>query len=75
MDPRVARDFHDMGFTILQGYGLTETAGACAVTRVENNVIGSVGSALPGVDIKIDSPDETGTGEILIRGPIVMKEY
>jgi long-chain acyl-CoA synthetase len=74
-DPKVAQDFHDMGFTILQGYGLTETTGACAVTRVENNVIGSVGPALPGIDIKILNPDETGTGEILIRGPVIMKGY
>ena len=66
-DPRVAQDFHDMGFTILQGYGLTETTGACCVTRVENNVVGSVGPALPGVKVKIISPDETGTGEIVIR--------
>jgi long-chain acyl-CoA synthetase len=75
LDPRVARDFHDMGFTILQGYGLTETTGACAVTRVQNNVLGSVGPALPGIDIKILTPDGTGTGEILIRGPVVMNGY
>lgn len=74
-DPKVAQDFHDMGFTILQGYGLTETTGACAVTRIENNVIGSVGPALPGTEIRILSPDETGTGEILVRGPMVMKGY
>jgi long-chain acyl-CoA synthetase len=74
-DPKVAQDFHDMGFLIIQGYGLTETAGACTVTRVENNVIGSVGSPLPDVEVKILSPDETGTGEILIRGPIVMNGY
>lgn len=74
-DPKVAQDFHDMGFTILQGYGLTETTGACAVTRVENNVVGSVGPPLPGVELEILSPDETGTGEILIRGPMVMEGY
>ena len=74
-DAKVAQDFHDMGFIILQGYGLTETTGACAVTPVENNVIGSVGPPLPGVEAKIISPDETGTGEILIRGPMVMKGY
>jgi long-chain acyl-CoA synthetase len=74
-DPKVAQDFQDMGFTILQGFGLTETTGACSVTRVENNIIGSVGSAIPGVDIKISSPDDTGVGEILIRGPIVMQGY
>ena len=75
LDTKVAQDFHDMGFTILQGYGLTETTGACSVTRVENNAVGSVGPPLPGVDIRISSPDETGTGEILIRGPMVMEGY
>ena len=64
-----------MGFTILQGYGLTETTGACMVTRVENNVVGSVGPPLPEVDVQIASPDETGTGEILVRGPMVFKGY
>jgi long-chain acyl-CoA synthetase len=75
LDPKVAQDFYDMGFTILQGYGLTETSGASTVTPVGNNVIGSVGPPLPNVDIKILSPDETGVGEILIRGPIIMKGY
>ena len=37
--------------------------------------MGSVGPPLPGVEIKIISPDETGSGEILIRGPMVMKGY
>ncbi len=75
LDPSVAQDFHDLGFTILQGYGLTETAGAATVARADNNVIGSVGPALPGVEVKILSPDETGVGEILIRGPMVMQGY
>ena len=75
LDAAVARDFHDMGFAILQGYGLTEVTGACTVTRVEDNVIGSVGTALPGNEIKILSPDETGVGEVLIRGPVVMQGY
>jgi long-chain acyl-CoA synthetase len=74
-DSKVAQDFHDMGFTILQGYGLTETTGACAVTPVEENVVGSVGPPLPGVEIEIISPDETGSGEILVRGPMILKEY
>ncbi len=74
-DPLVAQEFHDMGFTILQGYGLTETTGACAVTRVESNVLGSVGPALPGSGIRIVSPDESGTGEIAVRGPMVFQGY
>jgi long-chain acyl-CoA synthetase len=74
-DPKVAQVFYDLGFTILQGYGLTETTGACSVTRVENNVIGSVGPPLPGVNIKIINPGDGGIGEVAIRGPIVMKGY
>ncbi|MBM3790478.1 MAG: AMP-binding protein [Acidobacteria bacterium] len=74
-DPKVAQLFHDLGFTILQGYGLTETTGACTATRVENNVIGSVGPALPGMEIRIVVPNEEGIGEIAVRGPVVMKGY
>lgn len=74
-DPKVAREFHDLGFTILQGYGLTETTGAATVTPVEDNVIGSVGRALPGVEIAILEPGQGGIGEVAIRGPIVMTGY
>ena len=74
-DEDVARDFHHLGFTILQGYGLTETSGAATVTRFEDNKIGSVGTPLIGVEVKIDQPNEGGVGEVLIRGPIVMSGY
>ncbi|MBZ5498423.1 MAG: AMP-binding protein [Acidobacteriia bacterium] len=74
-DPKVAQEFYDLGFTILQGYGLTETTGAAAVTRVERNIVGSVGPALPGTEITILDPGQGGVGEVAIRGPIVMKGY
>ncbi len=74
-DPRVAQDFHDLGFTVLQGYGLTETSGAATTTRAEDNVLGSVGKPLPGVEIKIVDPDESGVGDVAIRGKIVMNGY
>jgi long-chain acyl-CoA synthetase len=74
-DAKVARDFHRLGFTILQGYGLTETSAAATVTRFEDNQIGSVGTPLEGVEVKIDGPNEEGIGEVLIRGPIVMPGY
>ena len=74
-DEDVARDFHGFGFTLLQGYGLTETSGAATVTRFEDNKIGSVGTPLNGVDVRIDQPNEAGIGEVLIRGPIVMSGY
>lgn len=74
-DPAVAKDFHRLGFTILQGYGLTETSGAVTVTRFEDNIIGSVGTPLNGVEVKIDYPNEAGVGEVLIRGPMVTAGY
>ncbi|HKO41858.1 MAG TPA: AMP-binding protein [Pyrinomonadaceae bacterium] len=74
-DENVAQDFHRLGFTILQGYGLTETSGAATVTRFEDNKIGSVGKPLNGVEVKIDAPSDEGIGEVLIRGPIVMSGY
>jgi long-chain acyl-CoA synthetase len=74
-DVDVARDFHRLGFTILQGYGLTETCGSATVNRFEDNKIGSVGTPLNGVEVKIDRPDDAGVGEVLIRGPVVMSGY
>ena len=74
-DAGVALDFHRLGFTILQGYGLTETSGAATVTRFEDNKVGSVGTPLRGVEVKIDQPNEEGIGEVLIRGPVVMSGY
>ena len=74
-DAGVARDYHRLGFTILQGYGLSETAGAVTVTRFEDNKVGSVGTPLEGVEIKIDEPNSEGMGEVLIRGPVVMPGY
>src|SRR5438132_236673 len=74
-DQSIARDYHALGFTILQGYGLTETAGAATVTRFEDNKVGSVGTPLNNVEVKIDKPNDEGIGEVLIRGPIVMHGY
>ena len=78
-DPAIGRDFYAMGVDILQAYGLTETAGGAFATPPFDNVIGSVGKPLKGVEGKIVDPEpqETGppVGEIAIRGPIVMKGY
>lgn len=67
-DPAIGRDLHDLGFTIMQAYGLTETSGAATVTR-HGDPIASVGRPFPGVDVRIEQ------GEVLLRGPIVMKGY
>lgn len=60
-----------MGFTVCQGYGLTETAPVTTVTYREDKLLGTQGRALPGTELKIDE----ATGEILLRGPHIMKGY
>jgi len=74
-DAKVGRFFAALGFTVLQGYGLTETAGACSATRPKVNLVGSVGQPFPDHEIRIEDPDEFGIGEVVIRGPLVMKGY
>lgn len=79
-DPQIGRDFYSLGIDVLQAYGLTETCGGAFVNPEHANVIGSVGKPLKGVESKILDPQSSGdgepaSGEILIRGPIVMKGY
>lgn len=79
-DPQIGRDFHALGIDVLQAYGLTETTGGAFATRPEDNVIGSVGPPLTGVEAKIVDPqpqEDSGqtVGEIALRGAIVMKGY
>jgi long-chain acyl-CoA synthetase len=83
-DPQIARDFHDLGIDVLQAYGLTETTAAVYANSRGNNVIGSVGKAMKGVEGKIAfakddaQPLEDGspaTGEVALRGAVVMKGY
>jgi long-chain acyl-CoA synthetase len=79
-DPEIARDFQALGIDVLQAYGLTETTAAVFANSPDNNVIGSVGKALKGVEAKVvdPQPQEDGspaTGEIALRGAVVMKGY
>jgi len=65
-----------LGFKILQGYGLTETAPVISVNTFEATRFGSVGKPLPGVEVKIEKTNPADNeGEILTAGPHVMKGY
>ena len=80
-DPAIGREFEALGFTMLQGYGLTETTGAATYTPPGAVDIASVGRPLPDLEIKIEAaPAAEGdaapaVGEVLLRGRIVMKGY
>jgi long-chain acyl-CoA synthetase len=72
----VHKAFHALGFTLDEGYGLTEAAPVLTVTHAGNKRLpGTVGKALPGVELKIHEPDGEGVGEVIARGPNVMAGY
>ena len=62
--------FWACGVPVLEGYGMTETATAATVSTVENHRFGTVGRALPGVELKI-----ADDGEVLIKGPNIFHGY
>ena len=75
LDPVIARDFLALGFTMTEGYGLTETAPVVSLNPLDRMRPGSVGTPLPGVEVRILSPDSEGVGEVAIRGGNVMQGY
>lgn len=74
-DEKIARDYYALGFTMIQGYGLTETSGAVTATRFEDNVVGSVGKAVNYAEIKLGELNDEGAGEVLIKGKMVFNGY
>jgi long-chain acyl-CoA synthetase len=75
LDPKIQDAFRGLGLDLYQGYGLTEAAPVLAVGKPGDAPEGSVGKALPGVELRIDEPDASGVGEVLARGPNVMMGY
>jgi len=75
LDSQIAKDLTSLGFTIREGYGLTETAPVIAFSPLIGPKPGSVGPPLKNVELKILNPNEKGIGEVAVRGPNVMKQY
>ena len=73
--PSVFRKFNQLGIDFIQGYGLTETSPIINLNPIEHYKETSVGVVIPQVDMKILDPDESGIGEVILKGPMVMKGY
>ena len=68
--PEILEFFFACGVPVLEGYGMTETATAATVSTVDSYRFGSVGKALPGLQIKI-----ADDGEVLLKGPNIFQGY
>ena len=70
LDRKIAKAYWDLGFNIVEGYGLTETSPVVCSNSVTESTLGTVGKPVEGVEVRIGQNDE-----ILVRGPNVMRGY
>jgi long-chain acyl-CoA synthetase len=70
LPPEISRVFIGLGLTVLQGYGMTESSPVAAANRPHDNLPASVGTALPGVQLRIGE-----ASALMIKGPNVMMGY
>ena len=73
--PATLNAWSRLGFCIVEGYGITETAPVLSVNPLNRPRVGTVGLPLDGVEIAIKDPDASGVGEIIARGDNVMQGY
>ncbi len=70
LDPALGEAWRELGVDVIQGYGTTECSPGVTFNRLGLNRLGSVGTPLPGVEVKVAED-----GEVLVRGPNVFKGY
>lgn len=75
LDLAVAKFFMQLGFTLFEGYGLSETAPVATFNALGPTKIGSAGKAIPNVAVKIIDPDKNNIGEVAIKGMNVTQGY
>lgn len=75
INPKVVEDFNAFGINMIQGYGMTENSPIISVNKDRYSKAASAGLPLPGLEVKIDSPDANGIGEIICKGDTVMLGY
>ena len=75
LDPETEKGFNDLGFDLVQGYGLTETSPVIAAETPKCSRLGSIGKKFNNVEVRIDNPDKDGVGELMAKGPSVMLGY
>lgn len=75
LDPEISRYFQGLGLPLRQGYGLTETGPVVSIQEEFPRRADSVGKPLAGVEVRVENPDSTGSGELWVRGPNVMLGY
>ena len=76
LSPEVERFLREAEFPYAIGYGLTETSPLIAGTNAEKTRFRSTGPIIPGLEVRIENQDsKTGIGEIVVRGPSIMKGY
>jgi long-chain acyl-CoA synthetase len=75
MEPSTMQFFYDLGIPVVNGYGLTEAGTALTLNDLKPFRADTVGKPLPGVELRILSPDEEGVGEVSVRSKTVMSHY
>ena len=75
LEPDIYTDMFKLGFTVIEGYGLTETSPVCTFNPLAGPKAGSIGIPIPDVEVRIVNPDKNGHGELAVRGPNVMCGY
>lgn len=75
IEPSTLQFFYDLGIPVVNGYGLTEAGTALTLNDLKPFRADTVGKPLPGVELRILSPDSEGIGEVAVRSKTVMSHY